>query len=86
MNRSGFAGGWLVESRRQSYLLQLGIVSLFSFSWRHIADWLEKAAMVEPVDPFEDSESTASSERQGPRRRMTSVLNSPLTVSASALS
>jgi hypothetical protein len=34
----------------------LGIVSLFSFSWRHIADWLEKAAMVEPVDPFEDSE------------------------------
>ena len=46
----------MVESRRQSYLLQLGIVSLFSFSWRHIADWLEKAAMVEPVDPFEDSE------------------------------
>jgi len=47
--------GW-IESRRQSYLLQLGIVSLFSFSGRHIADWLEKAAMVEPVDPFEDSE------------------------------
>jgi hypothetical protein len=56
MNRSRFAGAGWIESRRQSYLLRLGIVSLFSFSWRHIADWLKRAAMVEPVDPFEDSE------------------------------
>jgi hypothetical protein len=38
LNRAGFArAGWF-ESRRQSYLPQLGIVSLFSFNWWHIAD------------------------------------------------
>jgi len=45
-----------IESRRQSYLLRLGVVVLFSLRWRHIADRLEKAAVVEPVDPFERGE------------------------------
>jgi hypothetical protein len=43
--------------QRRSYRsMQLGIVSLFSFSRRHFADSLKKAAMVEPVDSFEGGE------------------------------
>jgi hypothetical protein len=34
----------------------LGIVSLFSLGGWHVADRLKEAAMVEPVDPFEDGE------------------------------
>jgi hypothetical protein len=42
--------------------------------------------MVEPVDPFSRvANSTALLWRQGPPRRITSVLNRPIIVSASAI-
>ena len=34
----------------------LGIVARLGFGGRNVADGLEQAAMVEPVDPFEGSE------------------------------
>jgi hypothetical protein len=40
----------------QCNLLQLGVVALLDLGWRHIADRLEEATIVEPVDPFEGSE------------------------------
>jgi hypothetical protein len=33
--------------------VQHRVVSLFGFSWRHVADGLEQALVVEPVDPFQ---------------------------------
>ena len=32
------------------------MVSCFGFSGRHVSDWLEEAAVVEPLDPFEGGE------------------------------
>jgi len=36
--------------------LQLGIVAFLGLGRRHIADRLEEATIVEPVDPFESGE------------------------------
>lgn len=36
--------------------LKLGIVSGFRLGGRDASDWLEKTAIVEPVDPFEGGE------------------------------
>ncbi len=44
------------ELRRQCNLLQLGIVAFLGLCWRHIADRLKEATIVEPVDPFESGE------------------------------
>jgi hypothetical protein len=44
------------ELRRQCNLLQLGMVAFLGLGWRHIADRLEEATIVEPVDPLESGE------------------------------
>lgn len=31
-------------------------MSFFRLGGRHVSDWLEKAAVVEPIDPFERGE------------------------------
>jgi hypothetical protein len=64
----------------------LGIVARLGLGGRDVPDRLEEALRVEPGDPFEGGELHLLRERQGPRRRITSVLNNPITVSASALS
>jgi len=83
----GFPGSdvvWFL--RRQGGVLQVVVVADFGLGRRDVADGLEQASMVEPVDPVEGGELTVSSERQGPRRRITSVSSSPITLSARALS
>jgi hypothetical protein len=45
----------------------------------------EQPSRVEPIHPLERGDSTASSVRQGPLDRITSVLKRPMTDSASAL-
>lgn len=47
------------ELRRQCNLLQLGIVTFLGLGWRHIANRLEEATIVEPADPFESGERAA---------------------------
>ena len=37
-------------------VVQHGVVALFGFGGRDIADWFEKPSVVEPVDPFERCE------------------------------
>ena len=44
--------GWF-ESRHHSELIDLGIVVRLCFGGWNVADGLEQAAVVEPVDPFE---------------------------------
>ena len=44
------------ELCRQCDLLKVGIVALLCFGWRYVADRLEDATVVEPVDPFEGGE------------------------------
>lgn len=46
----------MVESRHHSELNGLGKETGFRFCWRDVADRLEQAAMVEPVDPFQRCE------------------------------
>ncbi len=33
-----------------------GIVAIFGFGWRDVADWPEETTIVEPVDPFKSGE------------------------------
>jgi len=47
------------ESRCQGCGLLCGIVARFRLGWRDVADWLEEAAVVEPVHPFEGGELDA---------------------------
>ena len=42
---------WVLRGDRDD--LKLCVVALFSLGGRHVADGLEKPAIVEPVDPFE---------------------------------
>jgi hypothetical protein len=64
----------------------LTVVGGFVCGGRDYLDGLEKAPMVEPVDPLDHGELDVIDRAPGPRRPMTSVLNSPITGSASALS
>jgi hypothetical protein len=36
--------------------IQHGVISFFGFGWRYVADGLQKATVVEPVDPFQSGE------------------------------
>jgi hypothetical protein len=56
------------------------------FCGRDLPDGLEEAAIVEPVDPFEGCTFHGIEAAPWIRRWMTSALNRPLIVSASALS
>ena len=38
------------------WCVQHGVISFFGFGWRYVADGLQKAAVVEPIDPFERGE------------------------------
>jgi hypothetical protein len=76
---------WL-ESRHDSETFTLHIIARFGLGRRDLADQLEQAAVVEPVHPLERGEFHGSASRQGPRRWITSALNSPWMVSARALS
>ena len=44
------------ESRGHGGRLELGVVARFGLGGRDVADGLEQAAVVEPVDPFEGGE------------------------------
>ncbi len=46
----------MFESRHHSELIGLCIEAVFRFGGRDVADRLEQAAVVEPVDPFEGCE------------------------------
>ncbi len=41
------------ESRRHGWLFQQGVVAFLGFRRRDVADGLQKAAIIEPVDPFQ---------------------------------
>ena len=62
------------ESRCHGGLLCHGIVAFLGFGWRDVADRLQQPTIVEPVHPLQRRELTASNDRQGPRRWMTSAL------------
>ena len=76
----------MLESGGHGLTGDLGIVAQLGFGGRDVADGFEQAPMVEPIHHSSVANSTASAWRQGPRRRITSVLKSPITVSARALS
>ena len=59
------------------------VVRLFQVDRWEVAVDLEQPVVVEPVDPPSVAASTWSTVRQGPRRRISSVLNRPITDSAS---
>jgi hypothetical protein len=58
----------------------------FELGRRDIAKRLQKPAVVEPVHPLQGGVLDLVELLPGPRRRMSSVLNSPMMVSARALS
>ena len=62
LNRSGFGGGHLFESRRHVWPLQHGVVAFLGFGRRDVSDGFQEPPVVEPIDPFQ------SSELDGPRR------------------
>ena len=76
----------MFESGRHGRLFQLVIIRLFELRRRHVPDRLEQPTVVKPIDPLQDRILDGVGVRQGPRRRMTSVLYNPLIVSARALS
>jgi hypothetical protein len=47
---------------------RLRIIARFGFGRRNVSDRLQQSLVVEPVDPFERGDSTASKLRHGPRR------------------
>jgi hypothetical protein len=44
----------------------LVVVAFLGFGWRHIADRLEEATIVEPVDPFQGGELDSFQRAPGP--------------------
>lgn len=56
MNRAGFAGDRLFKLCGHGWRFQHGVVSFFGLGWRDIPNGLQKAAVVEPVDPFQRGE------------------------------
>ncbi len=62
------------------------MVGLLELGRRNVAERFEQAAAVEPRDPLQRRELDVLEPLHGPRRRITSVLYNPITVSASALS
>ena len=57
MNRTDFPGDRLAcVLGGDRHGLKLGVVGDFRFGGRDVADRLEQATVVEPVDPFEDGE------------------------------
>jgi hypothetical protein len=63
----------------------VGIVARLGFGGRDIADGLEQAPVVKPVDPFQGGKLDRLDAAPGTAGRITSVLNKPMTVSARAL-
>ena len=43
----------MIKLRSHGELVHSYVVSLLGFGWRDVADRLEEAAVIEPVDPFE---------------------------------
>ena len=98
MNRPGFAGGGFLGSRRHGGVPSLVTIAPFGLGGRDVADRLEKGSRRTPCGReslravlnrsthSRVANATASRLRQGPHRRITSVLKKPMTVSASALS
>ena len=43
----------MIKLRSHGELVHSYVVSLLGFGWRDVADRLEDAAVIEPVDPFE---------------------------------
>ena len=64
----------------------LTVVGGLEFGRRDVAAVFVEAAVVEPVDVFEGGDLDLLAVRQGPRGLISSVLNRPMTDSASALS
>ena len=62
------------ESRRDGGPVELRIKAGFGFRRGNVPDRLQQSLVVEPVDPFERGDSTASKLRHGPRRQITSAL------------
>lgn len=46
---------FLCETRRYVVRLLLTIVRLFELGEQHVADWLKRTPIVEPMDPFTHS-------------------------------
>ena len=86
MNRSGFPGGDLACLRGDQRVLKRGVVSVLGFGWRDVADGFEQAALLSQSTHSSVVNSTASPLLHGLRRWITSALQRPLIVSASALS
>ena len=63
-----------VELRRHGDVLGLSIVARFGLGGRNVADGLEEAPVVEPVDPCQGGEFDGLQGAPWPRRRITSVL------------
>jgi hypothetical protein len=64
----------------------LSLVCGLELGWGDIADGLQEPAVVEPVDPLQGGVLEVVDALPGPRRRISSVLYSPMIVSARALS
>ena len=62
------------------------VVGGFELGGRDVAAGLIEPPVVEPVDVFQGGQLDLFGVRQGPRGLISSVLNSPITDSASALS
>jgi len=62
------------------------MVCLLELGRRNVAERFEQAVAVVPRDPLERRELDVLEPFHGPRRWISSVLNNPITVSASALS
>ena len=68
MNRTGFAGGRLVN-QRHGWLFQYGVVALLGFGRRDVADGLQEPPVVERIHPFEGGELDRLEQiAHGPRR------------------
>jgi hypothetical protein len=61
------------------------VVVVLVLHWRAVAAGAVQSVVVEPVDPLQGGHFDLVETRQGPRRRMSPVLYSPIWVSARAL-
>ena len=74
------------ESGRHGDVFSPGIVALLGLGGWHVPIGARRRRLLNQSTHSRVANSTASSERQGAPRRITSVLNRPMMVSASALS
>src|SRR5262245_33656166 len=86
LNRPGFPETSLREYGLLPHIPLVRIESLLECGRWNIAQRLEQPVRVVPCGPGEGGELDVIDAAPGPRRRMTSVLYSPMTLSARALS